>query len=117
MVEILVKKIWRKKIVCKIQYFEKFSLFVYNLFFVPNENNNFSLFIFIILVECNENDRPSSHTTKVYHNGNYLKDSGNSSLSSVKSIKHDDPLSQSLPTWSLKAMKEKENIKCVYDSR
>ena len=28
-----------------------------------------------------------------------------------------DPLSQSLPSWSLKAMKEKENVKCVYDSR
>ena len=28
-----------------------------------------------------------------------------------------DPLSQSLPTWSLKNMKKEPSVKCVYDSR
>ena len=78
-----------------------------------------------------DEDRPPSHTTKLYDNGTY-KDSGYQSLSSSYAVENaknfqkksksvveegKDPLSQSLPTWSLKTMKKENSVKCVYDSR
>lgn len=72
-------------------------------------------------------ERPQSYTTKVYDNGTY-NDSHQSPKSNINKrpnsgskkarIVHEDPLSQSLPTWSLKNMKKEEKeIKCVYDPR
>lgn len=73
---------------------------------------------------ANTVERPQSYTTKVYDNGTY-NDSHQSPKSNINKapnkkarIVHEDPLSQSLPTWSLKNMKkEEEEIKCVYDPR
>ncbi len=55
-------------------------------------------------------DRPDSHTTQMYENGTYHP--GNDRKSSNRlSVTESDPLSQSLPSWGVSALKNEEQ--CV----
>merc|ERR550534_859343 len=83
---------------------------------IRNKNSTF-----VNLRGKQENDeRPLSHTTKVYQNGNYQPSEFSLESSTKKSSKSgvesgDDPLSQSLPSWGIDKLKKE--AKCVYDSR
>ena len=65
-------------------------------------------------------ERPDSHTTKMYENGTYHPDNNNTGYkgdgkkkngSNVLEVSSDNPLSQSLPSWGMNALKADEH--CV----
>ena len=101
---------------------------------------NYDPFVSILVIYYTPNcdslieKRPSSYTTKVYERGTYtnpqhlstFNESSDNNTEANKKPKIDhhhhptqsDPLSQSLPSWSLKTLKKDEKeVKCVYDSR
>ena len=78
------------------------------------------LIVKLFSLPLEDDERPLSHTTKFYQNGNYQPSEFSVESSTKKSSKSgvesgDDPLSQSLPSWGIDKLKKE--AKCVYDSR